>query len=61
MYVCICNAVTDREIRDAARRGVRSMEALSAQLKVATCCGRCRDCAREVLTAALANEEPAVA
>lgn len=60
MYVCICNAVTDREIRDAARRGVRSMEALGDQLKVATCCGNCRDCARRVLGEAL-SEQRAVA
>jgi bacterioferritin-associated ferredoxin len=55
MYVCICNAVTDRDIRDAAHRGVCSMDALSEQLKVATCCGRCADCARQVLNQAVAE------
>lgn len=60
MYVCICNAVTDREIRDAARRGVRSMEALGDKLKVGTCCGNCRDCASRVLGEAL-SEKRAVA
>lgn len=49
MYVCICHGITDKDIRAAARKGVDSMEALSDQLKVATCCGRCADCARAVL------------
>lgn len=49
MYVCVCNAVTDRQIRRAAVRGATTVEDLSRELKVATCCGRCRDCARAVL------------
>lgn len=61
MYVCICNAITDRDIRDAARSGVDSMEALGARLKVATCCGNCRDCAREVLHQALSDRAPVAA
>jgi bacterioferritin-associated ferredoxin len=55
MYVCVCNAVTDGQIRDAAGRGVHSMEALCSQLKVASCCGRCSDCARKVLHGAIAD------
>ncbi|MBD3618703.1 MAG: bacterioferritin-associated ferredoxin [Chromatiales bacterium] len=53
MYVCVCNAVTDRQIRRAAARGATTVEDLSRELKVATCCGRCRDCARGVLEEAL--------
>lgn len=49
MYVCVCNAVTDRQIRAAAQRGARSLNDLSAELKVATCCGRCGDHARRIL------------
>lgn len=55
MYVCVCNAVTDREIRSAAELGARSLDDLSACLGVATCCRRCSDCARKVLSDALAN------
>ena len=51
MYVCICNSVTDRDIRKAAKNGVNTLEALSQQLKVATCCGRCADCAQDLLDA----------
>lgn len=61
MYVCVCNKVTDRQIRDAAARGVSTMDELAAQLRVATCCGRCRDCANRVLNEAGATSrwEPA--
>jgi bacterioferritin-associated ferredoxin len=56
MYVCVCNAVTDRDIREAASRGISSMEALGDQLRVATCCGRCLDHARQVLIQAISDD-----
>ena len=49
MYVCICNAITDSEIRGAADLGARSLDDLSSTLGVATCCRRCADCATCVL------------
>lgn len=52
MYVCICHAVTDRDIRRAAERGATHLRDLSRELKVATQCGRCARCARECLNAA---------
>lgn len=53
MYVCICNRVTDRQIEQAAETGVASMDQLCEQLRVGSCCGRCRDCAHRVLNQAL--------
>lgn len=41
MYVCICHAVTDREIRDCIADGAHSMRELRAELKVGTQCGKC--------------------
>ncbi|MFC3107457.1 bacterioferritin-associated ferredoxin [Undibacterium arcticum] len=49
MIVCICNNVSDREIRQAVDLGVSSMSELSNDLGVATCCGQCADCAKQVL------------
>jgi len=49
MYVCICNAVTERAIREAAREGVRSLAELSRRTGCADCCGSCADLAREIL------------
>ncbi len=49
MYVCICNAVTEREVRDCARQGICSVEELASALGVGAGCGRCRDCAAQIL------------
>lgn len=50
MYVCICNAVTDRDIRDAVEGGARGLEDLRDRLQVATCCGACEDTANACLS-----------
>ena len=49
MYVCICNAITDKQIRKAARAGARDLWALQAELGVATGCGSCKEAASEIL------------
>lgn len=49
MYVCVCNAVTDCQIREAYCEGACSMRLLRQKLGVAGCCGRCAPCARDVL------------
>jgi bacterioferritin-associated ferredoxin len=54
MYVCVCRAVTERQIEQVVREsGVRSLRGLRQTLGVAGQCGRCGNCAREVLQAAL--------
>jgi bacterioferritin-associated ferredoxin len=49
MYICLCNAVTEGAVRECAKNGVCSLEDLAAELGVGAGCGRCRDCAAEVL------------
>ncbi len=49
MYVCICKGITDREIKACVERGASSVADLQRELGVATCCGRCEPCARELL------------
>ena len=49
MYICVCNAVTDTEIRRCARQGASTLNALREQLGVATCCGKCVPYARQIL------------
>jgi len=56
MYICICNRVTDTEIQQAAADGIRDFATLKAELKVASCCGKCENCARKVLSEAVASE-----
>jgi bacterioferritin-associated ferredoxin len=49
MYVCICNAVTDRDILKAIDDGVSTVEGLGDTLNVGTCCGRCKSCAEGLI------------
>lgn len=49
MYVCICNAITDREIRSAAEDGARNLWDLQSKLGVAAGCGSCKRHAMDVL------------
>ena len=49
MYICLCNAVTEREVREFARQGCESLDELRAELGVGSCCGRCRPAAQEIL------------
>lgn len=55
MIVCVCNNISDREIAQAVELGATSMDALRADLGVATCCGNCADCAHELLQECLAE------
>ena len=41
MYVCVCNAVTEKQIRSAVAEGVSDLDELKQTLGVATCCGQC--------------------
>jgi bacterioferritin-associated ferredoxin len=49
MFVCVCHAVTDREIAAAVALGAHSMEAVSTALGVGTSCGRCREYADRLI------------
>ncbi|PIT20038.1 bacterioferritin [Snodgrassella communis] len=50
MYVCLCNAITDRQIKETVAAGASSLTDLQAQLGVATCCGCCADLASSYLS-----------
>jgi bacterioferritin-associated ferredoxin len=57
LYVCICNAVTERQVRECVREGVCSVDELFFTLGIGSGCGRCRDCAAEVLRDAAAEAQ----
>ena len=49
MYVCICNAITENQIRRAARAGARDLWDLQRELGVASNCGSCKETAMAIL------------
>ncbi|HEY4375191.1 MAG TPA: (2Fe-2S)-binding protein [Burkholderiales bacterium] len=49
MYVCICAAVTERQIRACAQDGATSMQDLREKLCVAGNCGKCARHAKTIL------------
>jgi bacterioferritin-associated ferredoxin len=49
MYVCLCNAISDRQIREVVNRGATSLDEVQLHLPVARCCGSCADTAREII------------
>lgn len=50
MYICICRAVTEAEIRAAIERGAETEDALRSQLGVSTECGKCSADVRRILS-----------
>jgi bacterioferritin-associated ferredoxin len=48
MIVCLCNRVSDREIARHVRAGL-NFDEIQMELGVATQCGRCEGCARDVV------------
>lgn len=49
MYVCICNGFREREVREAALCGARSVDEAYALLGAAPCCGSCIPCAETII------------
>lgn len=49
MYICLCNAITERQIVRAVELGARSTHDLAQGLGVGLGCGRCTSCAKTLL------------
>lgn len=49
MYVCVCNGHSDRDIRRAARSGLRCARTIYAQLGKPIRCGRCLQTAERLV------------
>ncbi len=45
MYVCICNAITEAQVRASVEAGAETLEDLQLETGVATCCGTCAEAA----------------
>lgn len=49
MYVCICNAISDKQVSASVANGATTLADLQAELGVATNCGCCAETAKEYL------------
>ena len=49
MFICICNAITERQVQAAVAEGASTLSDLQGQLGVAACCGCCAETASEYL------------
>jgi bacterioferritin-associated ferredoxin len=49
MYVCICNGITEKQVRQAAESGISSLWDLQKELGVASNCGKCGETAVEIM------------
>ncbi|AOL18302.1 bacterioferritin [Xanthomonas citri pv. malvacearum] len=55
VYVCICNGVTDHQIREAAENGCVSLAELTMRTGCGSNCGSCLEMAGDLLSQAHAN------
>ena len=49
MYVCICNGVSDRVIREAAEAGCTSVAEMTMRTGAGSCCGSCLGLVGEII------------
>ena len=49
MYVCLCKAVTDRQIKEFVNDGAGTFEEVCKELGVATQCGKCSQLAQNIV------------
>jgi bacterioferritin-associated ferredoxin len=61
VYICLCNAVTEGQVRECAQGGTCSLDELAKTLGIGAGCGRCRECAAQVLAEVQGSEAIIVA
>lgn len=61
MYICICNGITERQIRGAVELGCETVGDLQRELGVATCCGKCLPEASKLVRACACAAQDAAA
>ncbi|NNE38415.1 MAG: hypothetical protein HKN08_08930 [Gammaproteobacteria bacterium] len=49
MYVCVCNAVTDRDIHQAMAEGATTVRELKEKLNITGSCGSCLESVLDIV------------
>ena len=57
MYICICKAVTEQQIRQAIAEGAESVAQLREKLEVTGNCGQCIEAVMECLQAPVVTQQ----
>ena len=57
VYICLCNGVTEQEIRACAEKGAHCLRDLERCLGVGIACGRCKPAAKQVLNESRSRPE----
>lgn len=50
MYVCLCNAFTDRDVNRAVDAGATTVAQVYKRLEAVPQCGKCKTMIREIIT-----------
>ncbi|HET8900071.1 MAG TPA: (2Fe-2S)-binding protein [Rhodanobacteraceae bacterium] len=58
MIVCVCNSLSEADIRQQVAEGVRNFDALRNRTGCSGSCGCCEEVAREVFSDALSERKP---
>lgn len=57
MYVCLCNAITDTDIKQAVMQdGVGNVRDLKAKMSIANQCGKCTQLTQTIIDATIVDE-----
>ncbi|NTS77861.1 bacterioferritin-associated ferredoxin [Catenovulum sp. SM1970] len=49
MYICLCNGVTDKQIKEAVQSGCTDLSSIKDKMAVGNQCGKCTKNARKVI------------
>ena len=60
MYVCICNPVSDVEVRRCIRNGATTLSDLKMELGIASQCGMCASAAQAIIAEETGTSAPAI-
>ncbi len=59
MYVCVCNAITESDVREAVDAGAEDLWDLQAATGLASGCGSCKEVAADMLREGRSNRRRA--
>lgn len=57
MYVCLCQGITDKDIRDAVNEGCCNYKEVRQSLDIASQCGKCGCLAKQIVKETIAEAQ----